>query len=49
MKVVLIHPNIANNDFQQYSRVLHTFVSNKTFGQLLAISQKQKKRVFKNF
>ena len=49
MKVVLIHTNIANNDFQQYSRVLYTFVSNKTIGQLLTISQKQKKCVFKKF
>ena len=27
-----------NNDYQQYSRVLYTFVPNKSFGQLLDIS-----------
>ena len=39
-EVVLVHCNIANNNFQQDSRVLHTFISNKSFGQLLDISQK---------
>ena len=29
MEVVLVHCNIANNDYQQDSRVLYTFVSNK--------------------
>ena len=28
-EVVLIHRNIANNDYQQDSRVLYTFVPNK--------------------
>ena len=27
--VVLVHCNIVNNDYQQDSRVLHTFVPNK--------------------
>ena len=40
MKTVLIHCNIVNNDYQQDSRVLHTFVLNKSFGQLLDISPK---------
>ena len=31
-EVVLIHCNIVNNDYQQDSRVLHTFVLNKSFG-----------------
>ena len=37
-KVVLIHCNVVNNSYQQNSRVLYTFVSNKSFGQLLDIS-----------
>ena len=37
-EVVLIHCNIVNNDYQQDSRVLNTFVSNKPFGSLLEIS-----------
>ena len=34
-KVVLVHCNIVNNNYQQNSRVLYTFVPNKSFGQLL--------------
>ena len=30
--------NIVNNDYQKDSSVLYTFVSNKSFGQLLDIS-----------
>ena len=37
-EVILIHCNIVNNDYQQDSRVLHIFVPNKYFGQLLNIS-----------
>ena len=37
-EVVLVHCNIANNDYQQDSRVLYTFVHNKPFGSLLEIS-----------
>ena len=37
-EVVLVHCNIINNDYQQDSRVLYTFVPNKTFGGLLEIS-----------
>ena len=33
-EVVLIHCNVANNMYQQNSRVLHTFVPNKSFSQL---------------
>ena len=36
--VVLVHCNIVNNDHQQDSRVLYTFVPNKPFGSLLEIS-----------
>ena len=39
-EVVLIHCNIVTNDYQQDSRVLHTFVPNKSFGQLLDVSPK---------
>ena len=37
-EVVLVHCNIANDDYQQGSRVLHTFVPHKLFGQVLDIS-----------
>ena len=32
---VLVHCNIVNNDYQQDTRVLYTFVPNKPFGSLL--------------
>ena len=38
IEVVLVHCNIVNNDYQQDSRVLYTFVPNKLFGSLLDIS-----------
>ena len=37
-EVVLVYCNIFNNDYQQDSRVLYTFVPNKPFGSLLEIS-----------
>ena len=37
-EVVLVHCNIVNNDYRQDSRVLYTFVPNKSFGSLLKIS-----------
>ena len=37
-EVVLVHSNIVNNDYQQDSRLLYTFVPNKPSGSLLAIS-----------
>ena len=39
-EVVLVHCNIANSDYQHDSRVLYTFVPNKSFGQLLDVSPK---------
>ena len=36
-----IHCNIVNNDFQQDSRVLYTYVLNKSFDQLLDTSPKK--------
>ena len=37
-EVVLVHCDIVNNDYQQDSRILYTFVPNKPFGSLLGIS-----------
>ena len=37
-EVVLVHCNFVNNDYQQDSRVLYTFVPNKPFGSLLEFS-----------
>ena len=39
-EVVEIYCNIVNNDYQQDSGVLHTFVSHKSVGQLLDFSPK---------
>ena len=39
-EVLLVHCNIVNNDYQQDSRILYTFVPNKPFGNLLEISPK---------
>ena len=36
-EVVLVNFNIVNNDYQQDSRVLYTFVPNRPFGSLLEI------------
>ena len=36
-EVVLVHCNIVNNNCQQDSRVLYTFVPNKPFASLLEI------------
>ena len=38
VELVLVHCNLVNNDYQQDSRMLFTFVPNKTFGSLLEIS-----------
>ena len=37
-EVVLVHCNTVNNDYQQDSRVLYIFVTNKPFAQLLEIA-----------
>ena len=39
-ELALVHCNIFNNNYPQNSRVLHTFIPNKSFGQLLGISSK---------
>ena len=38
VELVLVHCNLVNNDYQQDSRMLFTFVPNKSFGSLLEIS-----------
>ena len=37
VEVVLVHCNLVNNNYQQASKVLFTFVPNKKFGQLITI------------
>ena len=37
-EVVLVHCNLVNTDYQQASKILFTFVSNKQFWQLINIS-----------
>ena len=44
-EVVLVHFNIVNNDYEHDLRVLYTFVTNKSLGQLLDISLKIKKKL----
>ena len=39
-EAILVNCNIVNNDYQQDSRVLYTFVPNKPFDSLLEISPK---------
>ena len=38
VEVVLVHCNLVNNSYQQHSRVLLTFVTNKQYRQLISIS-----------
>ena len=38
VELVLIHGNLVNNNYQQHSQILYTFVPNKPFGSLLEIS-----------
>ena len=38
VELVLVHCNLFNNDYQQDSRILFTYVPSKTFGSLLEIS-----------
>ena len=46
-EVIVVHCNIANNNYHQDSRVLYTIVPNKSFDQLLDISQEF--YIFKTF
>ena len=38
VEVVLVHCNLVKNDYQHTSKILFTFVPNKTFGQSINIS-----------
>ena len=38
VEVVLVHCSLVNNNYQQASKVLFTFVPNKQFGQLITIA-----------
>ena len=38
VEVVLVHCNLVNNNYQQTSKVLFTFVPNNRFGQLINIA-----------
>ena len=38
IKVVFVHCNLVNNNYQQASKVLFTFVPNKQFFQLITIT-----------
>ena len=38
VELVLVHCSLVNNDYQQDSRILYTFVPHMTFGSLLEIS-----------
>ena len=38
VEVVLVHCNLVKNDYQHTSKILFTFVPNKTSGKLLNIS-----------
>ena len=40
-EVVLIQCNVVQNDYRQNSRVLYTFVPNRSLGKLLDISPKK--------
>ena len=37
-EIVLVYHNLVNNNYQQASKVLFTFVPNKQFGQIIIIS-----------
>ena len=37
VEVVLVHCNLVNNNYQQISKVLFTFVPKKQFGQIINI------------
>ena len=38
LNVVLVHYNIVNTSYKRNSRILYTFVPNKSFGQLFSTS-----------
>ena len=38
VEIVLVHRNLFNNNYQQASKVLFTFIANKQFRQLINIA-----------
>ena len=38
VEAVLVHCNLVNNNYEQASKVLFTFVPNKQYGQLISTS-----------
>ena len=38
VELVLVNCNLVNIDYQQDSRILHTFIPNRPFGSLLEVS-----------
>ena len=38
VEIVLVHCNLVNNNYQQASKVLFTFVLNKQFGQSITVT-----------
>ena len=38
VELVLVHCNLLNNEYQQDSKILYTFVPNRPFGSFLEIS-----------
>ena len=48
-EVILVHFNMINNYYQHNFRVLYTFISDKSFDQLLDISPKKNKYFLKTF
>ena len=44
IEVVLVHFNLVINNYQETSKELFTFVSNKQFGQLITIAPDQNRK-----
>ena len=45
VNVILMHYNLVNNNYQQASNVLITFVQEKQFGQLITVEPKSLKTI----
>ena len=48
VELVLVHCNLANNNYEQESRILYTFVPNKPFGSLLEIPPTNQSMVYRS-
>ena len=44
IEVILVHFNLVINNYQETSKELFTFVSNKQFGQLITIAPDQNRK-----